>query len=273
MHWIAARSSLIVEEHTDQGGNDMTDLTGKVAVVTGSARGIGEAIAKRFASLGANVVINYSADEENARRTASEIEAAGGRAHVVQADISSLPDIDRLFDEAVSTFGSIDIVVANAGREAIGQLSADITEDDFDRIFNVNAKGSFFTLQKAAKVLADRGRLISIGSTSTIFPYSGMGLYSSSKVVAAQFVRILALELASRAITVNTILPTGILGAGVFADPANSEAFRASDAQMGRIDGRVGTPADVADAAEYFAGDLAGWVSGQTLTVAGGGIG
>ncbi|GAB7051622.1 SDR family NAD(P)-dependent oxidoreductase [Catenuloplanes indicus] len=250
----------------------MTDLTGKVAVVTGSARGIGEAIAKRFASLGANVVVNYSTDEENARRTASEIEAAGGRAHVVQADISSLPDIDRLFDETLTTFGSVDIVVANAGREVVGQLAADVTEDDFDRLFSVNAKGAFFTLQKAAKVLTDGGRLISIGSTTTIFPYSGLGLYSSSKVVAAQFVRILALELASRAITVNTILPTGILGAGVFADPAGAEAFRAGDAQMGRIDGRVGTPEDVADAAEYFVGDLAGWVSGQTLTVAGGAI-
>src|SRR5688572_16890487 len=115
MHWMVASGSLIMEAHINLGGNDVTDLTGKVAVVTGSARGIGEAIVKRFASLGANVVVNYSTDEENGRRTAGEIEAAGGRAHVVQADISSLPDIDRLFDETISTFGSIDIVVANAG--------------------------------------------------------------------------------------------------------------------------------------------------------------
>jgi 3-oxoacyl-[acyl-carrier protein] reductase len=257
---------------TSQGGIDMTDLTGKVAVVTGSARGIGEAIAKRFAALGARVVINYSTDEANALRTASEIEAAGGRAHVVQADVSSPSDIDRLFAETVSAFGSVDIVVANAGREVIAQPAVDVTEEDFDRIFDVNAKGAFFTMQKAAKVLSHGGRIISIGSTSTLLPHAGMGLYSSSKVVAAQLVRILALELAARGITVNTILPTGILGAGVFADVTDLEAFRAADAQMGRIDGRVGTPADVADAAEYFAGGLAGWVSGQTLTVAGGAI-
>ncbi len=250
----------------------MTDLTGRVAVVTGSARGIGKAITLRYASLGASVVINYSADEDNARRTLDEVEAAGGRGIVVQADASSPADLDRLFAAAVDAFGSLDIVVANAGREVIGQPAVEVTEDEFDRVFAVNTKGAFFTLTKGAKLVSDGGRLIYIGSSTTLSPQPGLGLYSSSKTAAANLVRILALELGPRNVTVNTILPTATAGAGVFTDVTEGDEFHQMNAQMRPIGGRGGLPEDTADAAEYLAGELAGWVSGQTLAVTGGAV-
>jgi 3-oxoacyl-[acyl-carrier protein] reductase len=250
----------------------MTDLTGKVAVVTGSARGLGKAIALRYASLGASVVLNYSADEDNARRTLGEIEDVGGRGIVVHADASSLADLDRLFATAIDTFGSLDIVVANAGREVIGQPAAEVTEEEYDKVFAVNSKGAFFTLVKAAKLVSDGGRLIYIGSSTTLSPYPGMGLYSSSKTAAANLVKILALELGPRNVTVNTILPTATAGAGVFTDVTDGDEFHQLNAQMRPIGGRGGTPEDTADAAEYLAGNLAGWVSGQALVVTGGAV-
>ncbi|GAA0998212.1 SDR family oxidoreductase [Acrocarpospora macrocephala] len=250
----------------------MTDLSGKVAVVTGSARGIGKAIALRYASLGASVVINYSADEDNARRTLAEVEAAGGRGIAVRADASSPADLDRLYATAIEAFGGLDIVVANAGREVIAQPVVEATEEQFDRVFAVNAKGAFFTLQKAAQLVSDGGRLIYIGSSTTVSPYPGMGLYSSSKTVAENLVRILALELGPRNVTVNTILPTATAGAGVFTDVTEGDEFHRMNAQIRPLGGRGGTPEDVADAAQYLAGELAGWVSGQSLLVAGGAI-
>ncbi|GAB7036946.1 MULTISPECIES: glucose 1-dehydrogenase [Catenuloplanes] len=249
----------------------MTDLTGKVAVVTGSSRGIGKAIAQRYASLGASVVVNYANDQDNALRTVKEIEEAGGRAIAVRADVSRLPDIDVLFRAAVDTFGSLDIVVANAGIEIILQPVAEVTEEEFDRLFAINTKGAFFTLQKAAELLSDGGRLINIGSTTTVSPYPGMGLYASSKAAALKLVEIMALELGPRDITVNTVLPSAITGAGVFTDVTVGDTFHQMN-ETRPLGGRPGTVADVADAAEYFAGDLAAWVSGQTLVVAGGAV-
>ncbi|GAB3600452.1 SDR family oxidoreductase [Kineococcus gypseus] len=247
----------------------MTDLTGKVAVVTGSARGIGRAIAQRFASLGAVVVVNYSGDEDSAGRTVAEIQQAGGRALAVRADVSSPQELDTLFTEAVAAFGRVDIVVSNAGLEIVGDPVLEATEDDFDRSYAVNAKGAFFTLQKGAKVLSEGGRLIHIGSTTVAGAHPGSGLYSSSKAGAVQLVRVLAVELGPRGITANSILPTAVAGAGVFTDlDEGDEFYRMNSARP--LGGRPATPADVADAAEYFAGELSGWVSGQTLLVAGG---
>lgn len=250
----------------------MTDLSGKVAVVTGSARGIGKAIAQRYASLGANVVLNYASDEENALRTIKEIEAAGGRAIAVRADMSALAGIDHLFTAALDTFGQLDIVVANAGVELINQSVVEVTEEQFDRLFAVNAKGAFFTLQKAAKLVSNGGRLIYIGSSTVLNAYAGSGLYSSSKTVARHLAGVLAIELGPRNITVNSILPTAIAGAGVFSDVTDGDAFHQMNA-VRPLGGRPGTPDDVADAAEYFVSDLAAWVSGQSLLVSGGALG
>jgi 3-oxoacyl-[acyl-carrier protein] reductase len=247
----------------------MTDLTGKVAVVTGSARGVGKAIAQRFASLGADVVVNYSGDAENAAKTVAEIEATGARAIAVQADASSLPDLDRLFRTAIDTYGRIDIVVANAGVEIVGMPIVDVTEEQFDRSFAINAKGTFFTLAKGAKAVADGGRLLYIASTTAVGFYPTAGLYSASKVAGLQTVGVLAQEVGARGITVNSIIPTMIEGAGIFTGAQPGDDMHQANAAR-PLGGRPGTPGDVADAAEYFVSDLAGWVSGTSLLVAGG---
>jgi 3-oxoacyl-[acyl-carrier protein] reductase len=247
----------------------MTNLHGKVALVTGSARGIGKAIAERFGELGARVVINYSSSEGPALETVAVIERQGGMATAVQGDVSKVADLDRLFATTVERYGRLDIVVANAGVEVVGKPIADVTEADFDRVFGVNTKGAFFTLAHASKHIADKGRIIYVGSSSTSFPRPGYGLYSGSKIAPLLIVEVLAKELGARGITVNSILPTVIAGAGLSADevrPQAREFIRTFNPMQ-----RPGTLGDVADAAEYLAGHLSAFVSGQHLLLSGGG--
>src|SRR5689334_16831808 len=129
----------------------MNSLKNKVALVTGSARGLGKAIAERYAALGADLVINYSKDKAAADEVVSNIRAMGARVVAVQADVSKVADIERLFAEAKQAFGKIDIVVANAGIELVETPVTDFTEEQFDRVFSINTKGSYFTMQQAAR--------------------------------------------------------------------------------------------------------------------------
>jgi 3-oxoacyl-[acyl-carrier protein] reductase len=246
----------------------MTNLKNKVALVTGSAPGIGKAIAVRYGSLGARVGVNYSTDEKRAQETVAEIERAGSVAIAIRADISKVADIDRLFAAALEKFGRIDIVVANAGVELVDQSALDFTEADFDRLFGINSKGTFFTLQQAAKHVADNGRIIYVGSSTTAFPLPGHALYGGSKIAPQFLVEVLAKEIGHRGVAVNSILPTAIEGAGIYGDGVKAE-FREFIKSFCRMQ-RMGTPDDVANVAEYLAGDLATFVSGQHLLVTGG---
>ncbi|MET8471234.1 SDR family oxidoreductase [Streptomyces sp. NPDC006422] len=248
----------------------MTDLSGKVALVTGSVRGIGRAIALRYAALGAHVVVNYAGNKDAAQDTVEEIRNLGSRAIAVQADVSDLTALEDLFQQALKEFGKIDIVVANAGVEIGDQAIADVTEEQFDRLFAINTKGAFFTLQKAAKYVEDKGRIIYIGSSTTQLAMSGVGLYGSSKMAPRYAAQVLAQEVGNRGITVNSIIPTAIEGAGVFTDVPQDSPLREVAKGMRPIEGRFGRAEDVADAAEYFAGPLALWVSGQNLLISGG---
>lgn len=137
-------------------------LDGKVALVTGSSKGLGKAIALRLASLGADCVINYSRDAAPANEVCEEIARLGRQAIAVQADVSALADIERLFAAAKDRFGRLDIVVANAGIELVNVDLVDAKEEDFDRLFRVNAKGPFFVLQAAARSISDGGRIINV---------------------------------------------------------------------------------------------------------------
>ncbi|WP_433446487.1 SDR family NAD(P)-dependent oxidoreductase [Streptomyces sp. CA-142005] len=248
----------------------MTDLTGKTALVTGSARGIGKAIALRYAKLGANVVINYSANAANAELALKEAGEHGAQAIAVRADISKPADVDRLFAETKDRFGSVDIVVANAGLELLGVPIVDLSDEQIDDLVNVNARGALLTMQRAARNITDNGRIIYVTSTAIAFPQPGAALYTATKAAGSHFAAVLARETAARGITVNSIMPGPIDDAGVFIDsiPADSP-FRAQQAD-GRIGTRIGTPNDVADAAEYLVSDLAAWVSGTTIGITGG---
>ncbi len=245
----------------------MTDLTGKVALITGSARGLGRAIARRYAKLGARVVIN---DLDAADALVEEIRGDGGEAVAIAADVSTVAGVEGLFASALAAFGKIDIVVANAGVELVGIPVTDYTEEQFDRVYAINTKGAFFTLQQAARHVADHGRIIYIASSTTAFPARRFAVYSSSKLAPRMVVEILAREIAHRGVTVNSIMPYATDGAGIFAGDDNP-AYRdiRGRATESCPMGRMGTLDDVANVAEFFAGELSSFVSGQHLLVNG----
>jgi 3-oxoacyl-[acyl-carrier protein] reductase len=172
----------------------MSNLQNKVALITGSTHGVGKAIAERYASLGANIVVNHSKDEKGALKTVTAIENLGVSAIAIQGDVSKPADITRLFAASLERFGKIDIVVANAGVELVDQPVVDFSEEQFDRLFDVNTKGTFFTLQQAAKHVADNGRIIYIGSSTTTFPMANQGLYGGSKMAGRFLIQVLAIR-------------------------------------------------------------------------------
>jgi 3-oxoacyl-[acyl-carrier protein] reductase len=243
-------------------------IKGKTALVTGSSKGLGRAILLRLAAEGANVVVNYSRDESAANEVQAAAEALGVKAITVAADVSTVDGIEKLFDATTEAFGQIDIVVANAGMEKVNIPVTDVTEEDFDLLFRVNTKGPYFVLREAARRIADNGRIITISSNTTTVPQVGVGLYGTSKVATGYLARVLALELGPRGITVNTIVPGPIDGAGIFTDPANDE-YKQSLIAMVPI-GRLGTTEDVAGIAAFLASDDAGLITGQQLVADGG---
>jgi 3-oxoacyl-[acyl-carrier protein] reductase len=248
--------------------NGSTSLKNKVALITGSGRGLGRAIAERYGSLGASIIVNYAGDEKAARDVVATIESTGGSAIAVKADVSKVAEIDRLFQAALAKFGRLDIVVANAGVELVNVPVVNVTEEDFDRLFTVNTKGGFFTLQRAAQHVADNGRIIYISSSNTAFAVPGNGLYGASKTGPQYLVETLAKELGPRGVAVNSILPTAIEGAGIFTSEVSAD-FR-NYIKSFRPMQRMGTVEDVANTAEYLASDLAAFVSGQHLLISGG---
>jgi 3-oxoacyl-[acyl-carrier protein] reductase len=182
--------------------------------------------------------------------------------------VSQVDGIQRLYDATVDEFGQVDIVIANAGMERVNVPVADVTEEDFDLLFRVNTKGPYFVLREAARRIADNGRIITISSNTTTVPQLGVGLYGTSKVATAYLARVLALELGPRGITVNTIVPGPIDGAGIFTDPANDE-YKQGLIAMVPI-GRLGTTEDVAGIAAFLASDEAGLITGQQIVADGG---
>jgi 3-oxoacyl-[acyl-carrier protein] reductase len=247
----------------------MTTLKNKVALITGSARGLGKAIAERFADLGADIVINYSKDKASADEVIKNITSKGVKVLAVQADISKVAEIDRLFAEAKKTFGKIDIVVANAGIEMVEVPVTDFTEEQFDRLFSINTKGSYFTMQQAAKNIEDNGRIIYIASSTTSFPVPGMAVYGGSKTTPRYLVNILSQEIGHKGVTVNSIIPFAVDHSGIFAKPDSFPALRKRLLDSCPM-GRLAEVEDVANAAEFLASDHASFISGQHLLVNGG---
>lgn len=239
-----------------------SSLQGKVAVVTGSSRGIGRAIAERLAADGAAVVINYVRGEQAAQEAVSAIRGSGGQAIAVRADIARPAEVRRLFAEARRAFGTPDIVVANAGVAVVKPL-AENTEEEFDFVFGANAKGVFFTLQEAARQVRDGGRIVVVSTGGTRMLMSGTALYLGSKGAVEQFVRVLSRELGPRNVTVNTLSP-GFTDTDLLPDRDRAIAAGASPF------GRIGEPAEVAAVAAFLASNDARWVTGQNVGAGGG---
>lgn len=240
-------------------------LQNKVAIVTGASSGIGRGIAERLAQEGAAVIVNYAKSEDKARSVVRTIEAKGGKALAVQADVSKVEDIRRLFQETLKQCGRVDIVIANAGMFNQASLM-ETTEDAYDTMFALNAKGVFFTLQEAGRHLQDGGRIIFISTGATAMSFPGSAAYKGSKAAGEQFVQTLAKELGHRQITVNTVSP-GFTETDMLP---TDNAFRKTGIDMSPL-GRLGQPADIANVVSFLVSHEGGWITGNTIQ-AGGGI-
>lgn len=235
---------------------------GKTAIVSGSSRGIGRAIAEGLAAKGASVVVNYVGNRKAADDAVAAISASGGKALAIQADISIPADVRRLFDETEDQLGAIDIVVANVGVAVMKPL-VEASEADFDLVFGTNARGTFFTLQEAARRVRDGGRIIAVSTGGTKMFFTQTALYLGSKGAVEQFVRVLSRELGPRGVTVNALSP------GFTDTDLLPERDRAVAAGMSPF-GRIGAPRDVADVAVFLASDAARWLTGENIQAGGG---
>jgi 3-oxoacyl-[acyl-carrier protein] reductase len=244
-------------------------LGGRVALVTGASRGIGRAIAERLAADGADVVVHYRRDAEAAGAIVAAIASRGRRALALKAEIAQPDEIRTVFATAFAEFGKIDIVVANAGVELIDTPFVDYTEAQYDRVFETNTKGSFFTMQEAARIMGKGGRIVVVSSNTTRLSLPGFAVYGASKLAPRHFVEVLAKELGPRGITVNSVVPGATLAAGVFTDAGDGD--RGVRVLVERTPlGRLATPEDVAGVVSFLVGDDARFVTGQHLAVDGG---
>jgi 3-oxoacyl-[acyl-carrier protein] reductase len=243
-------------------------IQNKVAIVTGSSRGIGAAIARRLASDGITVVINYAGRAADAHAVVEEIESKGGKAAAIQADVSIPAQSAALFDQAETLFGGVDILVNNAGIIQPGLTTLAETDDAlFDRLMAVNVKGSFNTMRLAAKKLRSGGRIVNFSSSVKTLAFAGYSIYAATKGAVEAMTNIFAKELRGRNITVNAVAP-GPTATELFLKDKTPEQIEHL-AKMPPLE-RLGTPEDIANVVAFLVGPEAGWVNGQTLRVNGG---
>jgi len=240
----------------------MKSLSGKVAIVTGASSGIGRAIAERIADEGAIVVVNHSKSAEKAQQVVVGIQAKGGKALAVQADLSRVADARRLVIDTVKQFNRLDILINNAGKFMPKPLE-ETTEEDFDGVMALNAKGPYFAMQEAARVLKDGGRIVNISTGGTHLSFPGATAYLGSKAALEQYTKGLAQELGPKGITVNTVSP-GFTETGMM-----TEEYRQIGVQLSPMK-RLGVPKDIADVVVFLVSEDARWLTGQTIQVGGG---
>lgn len=244
----------------------MTQQTQKVALVTGASGGIGAETAKRLARDGFAVIVNYAGNAAPAEATVREIEAAGGKAVTAQADVADPAAVRRLFDNAETAFGGVDVVVNNAGIMKLAPI-ADTDDALFDQTIAVNLKGVFNVLREAARRLRDGGRIINLSSSVVGLLPTGYGVYAASKAAVETMSAILTKELRGRSITVNSIAP-GPTATKLFLDGKPAEVVeRLSKAAPLE---RLGQPEDIAGSIAFLAGPDGAWVNGQVIRVNGG---
>lgn len=240
----------------------------KVAIVTGASRGIGAAIARRLAADGIAVIVNYAGRAADAQAVVEQIEAAGGRAAAVQADVAVPAQVAAMFDQAITLFGCVDIVVNNAGIMQPGLVPLVDTDDAlFDRLVAINLKGTFNTLRVAAKKLRSGGRIVNFGSSIKELATPGYSVYAATKAAVETMTNIFAKELRGRNITVNAVAP-GPTATELFLKDKTPEQVERL-ARMAPLE-RLGQPDDISSVVAFLVSSAADWIDGQTLRVNGG---
>src|ERR1700724_1777327 len=233
----------------------------KVAIVTGASRGIGRAVAKRLAQDGFTLVVNYLSNAAEAEKVVAELKGISGNAVAIQADVSSPPDVERLFNETRTKFGSVDVVVHNSGimpLSAIGKNDFDL----FDKVISTNLRGAFLVLAQAAQHIAPGGRIIAFSSSVLAKSFPSYGPYIASKAGVEGLVHVLANELRGRNVTVNAVAP-GPVATELFLGDKTEEQI----AQLSKLAPleRLGEPSDIASVVSFLAGPDGAWVNSQVL--------
>jgi 3-oxoacyl-[acyl-carrier protein] reductase len=247
----------------------MAELKGKVAIVTGASKGIGAGIAKAFGAAGASVVVNYASSKEGAERVVAEITKKGGKAVAVQGDVGKAADVKRLFAETKKAFGTLDVLVNNAGVYGFAPLEA-VTEEEFQRVFGTNVLGLILATREAAKYFGpEGGSVINIGSVvSTATPPNSV-VYTATKGAVDAVTGVLAKELGPKKIRVNSINPGGVETEGTHTGGIVGSDFQKQMIAQTPL-GRFGQPEDIAPVAVFLASQASGWLTGEVLKASGG---
>jgi 3-oxoacyl-[acyl-carrier protein] reductase len=238
----------------------------KTAIVTGASRGIGRAVAKRLAQDGFGVAVNYLSNASEAEQVASEIQRIGSNAIAVKADVANQADVERLFEETMKKFGSVDVVVHNSGIMPLSPIGKSDVEL-FDKVISTNLRGTFLVLAQAAEHIASGGRIIAFSSSVLAKSFPTYGPYIASKAGVEGLVHVLTNELRGRNITVNAVAP-GPVATELFLK-GKSEAQIAELAKLPPLE-RLGNPEDIANVVSFLAGPGGGWINGQVLRANGG---
>jgi 3-oxoacyl-[acyl-carrier protein] reductase len=247
----------------------VSKLIGKVAVVTGASKGIGAAIAKSLGAEGASVVVNYASSKAGADTVVSAIKGAGGKAVAVRGDVSKAVDAQGVIDAAIKNFGRLDILVNNSGVYEFLPIE-NVTEEHYNKIFNVNVLGLLLTTQAAVKHLGEGASIINIGSVVSSLTPPNSTVYTGTKGAVDAITGVLAKELGPRKIRVNSINPGMVETEG-----SHAAGFIGSDFEKGAVAqtplGRVGQVDDIATVATFLASNDSKWITGE-LVRAGGGL-
>ncbi|MPQ70830.1 MULTISPECIES: SDR family oxidoreductase [unclassified Pseudomonas] len=244
----------------------MTTQTQKVAIVTGASRGIGAVIARKLASEGFAVAINYASSATEASALAVELRQAGHQAIAIRADVASSADVARMFDETEQQLGKVDVLINNAGILKVMPL-AQHSDDLFEQTFAINTRGTFNTLREAATRMNDGGRIVNFSSSTVALNMPGYAVYIASKAAVESFTHVFSKELRGRQITVNAVAP-GPVATELFLHGKSEEQIQ-TFAKMPPLE-RLGQPEDIANVVSFLVSPAAGWVNGQILRANGG---
>lgn len=248
--------------------NSTQTLKGKVAIVTGASKNLGAETATYLGNAGANVIVHHFSDNSRneAQNIVESIQSSGSDAKLVQGDLRQVSEIKRLFDEAENTFGKVDILVNTAGT-MLKKPAAEVEEEEYDQMFSIHTKTAFFLLSEAAKRVKDGGRIVNISTTLTSVTTGLYSVYAGAKAASEQFVKMVAKEIGSRGVTVNSIAP-GPLNTSFFYPVENDHSI--DFLKHMSVQNRLGEISDVLPAIKFLTSPEAGWVTAQNIRVNGG---